>query len=107
MPRCESCPGTATMKEFFDQELSEHEGDEKFNYCQWETMNRAILTTFAAPCEGYKETLTNVIDDLTRHPYIAKLKIISFQYRTILVLVLNGCYLQEAIVNLPVTALMG
>ena len=34
MHRCESCPGTATLKEFPDQELNEHEDDEKFNYCQ-------------------------------------------------------------------------
>ena len=31
---CESCPGTATLKEFLDQELSEHEDDEKSNDCQ-------------------------------------------------------------------------
>ena len=27
MHRCESCPGTATLKEFLDQELNEHEDD--------------------------------------------------------------------------------
>ena len=31
--RCESCPGTAILKEFLDQELKEHEDDEEFNYC--------------------------------------------------------------------------
>ena len=30
----------------------------------------------------YKETLINVIDDLTRHSYIAKLKVTSSWYRT-------------------------
>ena len=29
----ESCPGTAILKEFLDQELKEHEDDEEFNYC--------------------------------------------------------------------------
>ena len=77
MHRCESCPGTATLKEFLDQELNEHEDDEKFNYCQWDTTDRAILTTFTATYEEYKETLIDVIDDLTRHSYIAKLKITS------------------------------
>ena len=47
---CESCPGTATLKEFLDQELNEHE-DEKFNYCQWDTTDRAKFTTFAATFE--------------------------------------------------------
>ena len=40
-------------------------------------MDRAILTTFTATYEEYKETLIDVIDDLTRNPYIAKLKITS------------------------------
>ena len=74
---CESCPGTETLKKFLDQELNEHEDDQKFNYCQWDTTDRAILTTFTATYEEYKETLIDVIDDLTRHFYIAKLKIIS------------------------------
>ena len=66
MHRCESCPGTATLKEFLDQELNKREDDEKFNYCQWDTMDRAILTTFTTTYEKYKETLIDVIDDLTR-----------------------------------------
>ena len=70
-------PGTETLKEFLDQELNEHEDDEKFNYCQWDTTDRAILTIFTASYEECKETLIDVIDDLTRHSYIAKLKIIS------------------------------
>ena len=34
MHRCESCPGTATLHEFLDQELNQHEDDGKLNYCQ-------------------------------------------------------------------------
>ena len=78
---CESCPGTATLKEFLDQELNEHEDDEKFNYCQWDTTDRAILRTLTATYKEYKETLIDVIDDLTRHSYVAKLKITSSWYR--------------------------
>ena len=51
--------------------------DEKFNYCPWGTTDRALLTTFTASYEEYKETLIDVIDDLKRHSYIAKLEIIS------------------------------
>ena len=65
MHRCESCPGTATQKF-----LEEHEDGEKFNYYQWDTTDRAIFTV-----KEYKETLIDVIDDLTRHSYITKLKI--------------------------------
>ena len=75
MRRCKSCPDTASLKEFLDQELNEHENDEKFNYCQWDTTDRAILTTFTATYEEYKETLIDVIDNLGRHSYITKFKI--------------------------------
>ena len=77
MHRCKSCPASPTLKEFLDQELNEHEDDDKLNYCQWDTTERAIQTTFTATYEEYKETLINVIDDLTRHSHIAKLKINS------------------------------
>ena len=82
MHRCKSCPGTATLKEFLDQDFNEHEDDEKFNYCQWDITDWVILTTFPATYREYKETLTDVIDNLTRHSYIAKLKITSSWYRT-------------------------
>ena len=61
--RCESCPGTATLKEFIDQEFNKYGDDEKLNYCQWDTANRALLITFTAM---YEETLIDVIDDLTK-----------------------------------------
>ena len=72
MHRCESCPGTSSLKEFLDQKLKEHEDYEKFNYCQWDNTDRAISTTFTATHEEYKETLTDDIDHLTRHSYIAR-----------------------------------
>ena len=45
---------------------------------KWDTTNRVILTTFAVNYEEYKETLIDIINDLTRHSYIPKLKISSF-----------------------------
>ena len=77
----ESCPCTATPKEFLGYELSEHEDDEKFNYCQWDSMDRAILATFTATYEENRKTLIKVIDDLARNSYIAKLQITSSWYR--------------------------
>ena len=64
---CEFCPGTVTLKEFLDQELNEHEDDEKFNYCQWDTTDRAILITFTTTYEEHKETWIDPIDDLTSY----------------------------------------
>ena len=78
---CESCPGTAALKEFLDQKLNEHEDKEEFNYCQWGTTSWATMATITATYKEYKETLIDVIDDLTRHSYITKLKITSSWYR--------------------------
>ena len=78
MHRCKSCPGTAALNEFLDQELKEHEDDDKFNYCRWYTTDRAILITSTATYEEYKETLIDFINDLTKHCYITMLKITSF-----------------------------
>ena len=71
MHRCESCPGTAILKEFLDQELNEQKDNEEFNYCQWDTTDRATLKTITATYEEYKETLIEVIDNLTRYSYSA------------------------------------
>ena len=54
MHQCKSCPGTAALNEFLDQELKEHEDDDKFNYCRWYTTDRAILITSTATYEEYK-----------------------------------------------------
>ena len=75
--QCKSCPGTATLKIFLDQELNDHEDDQKFNYCQWDTTDRSKLKIFAVTYKEYKETLIDVIDDLARHSYITKLKLTS------------------------------
>ena len=47
-----------------------------------DTTDREILAIFIATNEEYKETLIDVIDDLTRPSYIAKLESISSPYRT-------------------------
>ena len=77
MHQCESRHGTTVLKEFLYQELTKHEDDENFNYCQWGITNQSILTTSTATYEEYSETLIDLIDDLTRHSFIAKLKITS------------------------------
>ena len=67
MHRCESYPGTAILRKVFDQELDKHEGDEEFNYCQWDTTDRATLTTITVTYEEYKGTLIVAIDNLTKY----------------------------------------
>ena len=41
-------------------------------------MDQAMLTNFTVTHEEYKKTLIDVIDNLARHSYIAKLNIIYF-----------------------------
>ena len=48
MYQCESYPGTATLREYLDEELNKREDDQKFDYCQYDTTDQAILTTFTA-----------------------------------------------------------
>ena len=70
MHQCEFCPSTETLKEILDQEPNEHEDEEKFSYCQWDTTDRAILATFTATYEEYKETLIDVIDDIINNTFL-------------------------------------
>ena len=90
--RCESCPGTTILKEFLDQKLNEHEDDEEFNYCQWDTADRATLTTIIATYEEYKETLIDVIEDLTRYSYIAKCQVQYLKWQERLLGKWSHCY---------------
>ena len=64
--------GTAILKEFLDQTPNEHEDDDEFNYCQWDSTDRITLATITATYKKCKETLIDVIDDLTRYSYIEK-----------------------------------
>ena len=79
--RCESCPGTATRNNFLIR-----------NSTNMKMMRNLITVSGTLRIEQYwqplqpltKNTkrLIDVIDDLTRHSYIAKLKITSSWYRT-------------------------
>ena len=43
---CDSCPGSAVLRKFADDELSNMDVDSEFHYCQWQTTYRAALATF-------------------------------------------------------------
>ena len=50
-------------------ELNEHGDDEEFEHCQQDNTDRATLTSITATYKECKETLIDVIDDLTRYLY--------------------------------------
>ena len=43
---CDSCPGSAVLRKFADDELGNLDIDSEFHCCQWETTYRAALATF-------------------------------------------------------------
>ena len=81
-------------KKFFDQEVNEHEGDGKFNYCLRDTTDGAILTAFIAPYKEHKESLIDFIDDLTRHSLSQSQKLLVLHARRNLKLPLEYRILQ-------------
>ena len=72
MHQWESCPGGAGLKQFLDKQLNDDDSESEFHYNQWDTTNRASLTTVTTKCEEYKDVLIDGIDKLTKHSYLAK-----------------------------------
>ena len=72
MHQCKSCPGIAGLKEFRDEHLCDVDLDIEFHYSQWNTTDCATLATMTTTYKDYKDILIETIDNLTRHPYLAK-----------------------------------
>lgn len=72
MHRCESCPGNVGLKTFLDEQLNDVDMDAEFHYSQWDTTDRATLTTLTTTYEEYKDIVVENINALTRHSYLAK-----------------------------------
>ena len=72
MHRCESCPGRAGLKQVLDEQPSDVDSESAFHYNQWDTTDQEWLTTITTTCEEYKDVLTDAIDKLIKHSYLAK-----------------------------------
>ena len=72
MHRCESCPGSAALKKFLDDELSHLDMDSEFHYCQWQKTDRATQAVLTTTFKEYKELLIDSINNLTRPSYLTK-----------------------------------
>ena len=72
MHHCESCPGSAALKKFLDDELSHLDVDSEIHYCQWQKTDRAALATLTTTFKEYKELLIESINNLTQHLYLVK-----------------------------------
>ena len=70
MHRCESCPGSSSLKAFLDDQLEDLDNGAEFHYCQWDTTDRTTLTTLTT--SEYKDQVIEVINNLTKHSYLAK-----------------------------------
>ena len=69
---CEPCPARAGLKQFLDEQLSDVDSESEFHYNQWDTTDRASLTTVTTICEQYKAALIDAIDKSTKHLHLAK-----------------------------------
>ena len=56
MHHCESCPESAALKKFLNDELSHLDMDSEFHYCQWQTTDRAALARLTTTFKEYKGT---------------------------------------------------
>ena len=56
MLRCESCPGSAALKKFLDDELSLLDMDSEFHYCRWQIADRAALATLKRHSENTRNS---------------------------------------------------
>ena len=72
MHRCESCPGSAVLKKFLDDEVIHLDIDSEFHYYQWQTTDCVALATLTTTFEEYKELLINSINNLSQNSYLAK-----------------------------------
>lgn len=72
MHRCEACPGREALQKFLDEKLVDVDPDDEFHFSQWDTTDRATLSTRTTTYEEYKDFLIDKIDNLTRHSYITK-----------------------------------
>ena len=53
---CESCPGSAALKKFLDDEISHLDMNSEFHYCQWQTTDYAALATLTTTFKEYKNS---------------------------------------------------
>ena len=72
MHRCESCPGSAALKKFLDDELSHLYMDSEFHYSQWQKTDHAKQAALTTTFKEYKELLIDSINNLTRPSYLTK-----------------------------------
>lgn len=71
--RCESCPGKEALNRYLLELLSdEYDEDDNINFQQWVSTDRTTLVTQQLSMADFIELLTNKLDNLTVHHYIAK-----------------------------------
>ena len=72
--RCPDCPGSDALQDYFENFLSSHEilSDDVIQYKQWITTDRTNLQDFSNTLEDFLEKLTEKVDKLATHHFIAK-----------------------------------
>ena len=68
--RCDMCPGTEPLRSYLKEVLSDIFYEE-ISFQQWQSTDRAQLVTQSMGIDEFIELLTDKIDALTPHSYIA------------------------------------
>ena len=66
------CPTYTALREYVELKFQEYDIGEDIIYSQWDSTNRTILRTHTTPADEFIELLVYHIDNLSKHPFIAK-----------------------------------
>ena len=72
--RCDVCPGASSLSTYLSDHFASHDYSEEdvVTYRQWVHVDRDELITSVCNVKEYIEKLTDAVDQLTTHHYIAK-----------------------------------
>ena len=79
--RCKNCPGIEAAEQFLEQYLNQGHEEEEFvgdedeemiDFKQWTTTDRTDLVTMRLPLSDFIELLSEKLDKITSHSFIAK-----------------------------------
>ena len=63
---CELCYGITALLLLLEDQLADVHSNDEFHFSQWDTTDRAALTTITRTYDEYKELLPKTIKNVTR-----------------------------------------
>ena len=72
--RCADCPGKEVLQNFLTEKLADESLD-NIIYTQWQSTDQLTLKTLVSSPSSSVDLLTEAVDKLTSHSYIAKCQV--------------------------------